>query len=70
MSGTTSHRLEDREMNPVDFPNLLLDFFAALTFSQVTISQYPKKCAVCGEPTKGNWLIGYRMGCKEGECIG
>lgn len=34
-----------------------------INFCGGTSVAYPIKCSMCGQKTKGNILIGYRMGC-------
>jgi len=38
-------------------------FQAIVLWKGETAVQYPKRCAICGTPTKGNRITGFRMGC-------
>jgi len=48
---------DDSLFLPIDIWQLLLDWLRKGTV------EFPIRCAECGSKTKGNRIIGYRMGC-------
>ena len=60
---------EGPEMRPMDIMQRIKDFLGRSDWYRlgeyITVHEYPIQCKICGAKTKGNVIIGYRMGCKE-----
>lgn len=49
--------------NPMALPEYIVGLFQHWTHAcQIVI---PKKCGLCGRPSKGNWIMGYYLPCVE-----
>ena len=56
----------DRVAITTDSKPLSVFQWFVLNVSNGTAVQYPKRCAICGQKTKGNRLFGYRLTCEHG----
>lgn len=55
----------DPEMRSIDIAQRIIEFISSIIDRPVTTIEYPVRCGICKAKTKGNIIIGYRMGCKE-----
>lgn len=61
MSKTLKTDKGEIEMQPIDIWEWLSFQFGG------GMTQYPKRCGICGTPTRGNRFTGYKMGCNPHE---